>query len=464
MTSTPLRAWTYSRVSTTDQAIEGTSLVTQREQTSSYVNAKGWDLVEEIADEGVSGAKDTRPGLDRLMSACRAGQVDVVVVAKLDRFSRSLKHLVNAVGELDDLGVVFVSVSESIDSSTTTGRMLRSLLGTFAEFERDRITERMTGGLRSIANDNYWPGGPPPYGFDIVPADNGTKHKVLAINEHEAEVLRLATKMIINDGDTGYSVAAHLNSQGVTTRSGGEWRHSNLRHQLRRTDLTGTWTYNQGNQPIELRIPAILTQEEWDRLQTAIQGRPRPQRKNRLYPLSGRGPRQHLYCRCGASMTGVVRIEKGRAYYTCATGNLSFGVNRCPHQPRRYRAVELEQAVVDHVRGVITNPDQLRQLAEAYMASIDTNDARTHNGRGSRHVSRSCTGRRRDSSESSPAAPTRPSIRLWPRSRPKRLWLNCSWPNSTSRTGTAIGPPPSPNSSTTWPTMPKPNYKTRPTS
>ena len=120
-----MRAAIYARVSTADQATEGTSIDTQLDSCESYVNAMGWDLVDTFVDEGVSGAKDSRPGLDRLLAACRLGQVDVMVVSKLDRFSRSLRHLVNTFNELDQLGVAFVSVTESFDSSTSIGRMLR---------------------------------------------------------------------------------------------------------------------------------------------------------------------------------------------------------------------------------------------------------------------------------------------------------------------------------------------------
>lgn len=223
--------------------------------------------------------------------------------------------------------------------------MLRSLLGTFAEFERDRITERAVDGLRAVTARGYWPGGPAPYGYRIVPADDGTKHKVLAIDPSEAEILRTVMNLIVHEGHSTYSAATHLNELGIRTRRGALWRHPNLCHQLRRTHLTGTWTYNQGERPINVEIPALFSPSEWEQLQTAIKGRPRSQRKQRLYPLWGRGS-VHLRCQCGANFSGVTRKERQRrSYYTCSSAHHSFGEHRCPHLPRTYRAIPLEDAV-----------------------------------------------------------------------------------------------------------------------
>ena len=243
--------------------------------------------------------------------------------------------------------------------------MIRSILATFAEFERDRLTERTVEGLRAVATRGYWPGGPAPYGYQIVNAGDDTKHKTLAINPEETDVLQTVKDLMVNHGHTTYSAATYLNDHGIRTRRGSLWRHSNLRHQLRRPHLSGTWVYNQGGKPIEVQIPPIFTQEEWDQIQVAIKGRPRSQRKNRLYPLSGRG-RHHLYCQCGANFFGMVRVErKRRAYYTCSTANDSFGEERCPHLPRTHRAIPLEAAVWDEVCMVLTDPDHLIGLASA---------------------------------------------------------------------------------------------------
>ena len=204
-----MRAVTYCRVSTSHQAANGTSLDTQREQTRALIQSRGWRIVGEFVDDGVSGAAERRPGLDALWVECRTDNVDVVVVAKLDRYGRSIRQLVNAFDELDRLGVTFVSVSEAFDSSTPTGRLMRNQLSSFAEFERDRITERMIEGLVSTARDGFWPGGPPPFGYRIIDDPSGSKHKVLEIWPERAEVLRTAASLVLDEGLSVYK-ATHL--------------------------------------------------------------------------------------------------------------------------------------------------------------------------------------------------------------------------------------------------------------
>jgi DNA invertase Pin-like site-specific DNA recombinase len=139
-----LRALIYARVSTShhDQKPEA-----QIEELRRYCTARGWDISDEIVDHGYSGGTDQRPGLKRLMALVRARNVDVVVVTKLDRFARSLKHLVAALDEFSSLGVLFVSVGDQIDLTTASGRLMLHLLAAFAEFERGLIRERTLAGL-----------------------------------------------------------------------------------------------------------------------------------------------------------------------------------------------------------------------------------------------------------------------------------------------------------------------------
>src|ERR1700691_4221553 len=112
-----LRAAYYGRVPPAEQ-VEGTSLENQRRQCLNEIASRDWELVGEFVDEGVSGAKGSRPQLDRLMAACRRKEIQVVVVAKLDRFGRSLNHLTTALAELEKLGVVFCSVIDRFESNT----------------------------------------------------------------------------------------------------------------------------------------------------------------------------------------------------------------------------------------------------------------------------------------------------------------------------------------------------------
>jgi len=136
-----MRAAIYARVSTADQTCENQLIDLRR-----YCAARGWDATEYV-DTGVSGAKDRRPALDQLMGDARRRKVDTVVVWRLHRFGRNLRHLITAIEELNAAGVSFVSMGENIDTASPTGRLLLGVMGSFAEFERERIRERIHAGL-----------------------------------------------------------------------------------------------------------------------------------------------------------------------------------------------------------------------------------------------------------------------------------------------------------------------------
>jgi len=109
---------------------------------------RGWNVVAEFTDEGVSGSKDDRPALNTLMTRTRRGGIDVVAVWKFDRFARSVSHLLSALEEFKAHGVDFISLTESVDSSTAMGKMVFTMVAAIAEFERDLIRERVCAGIQ----------------------------------------------------------------------------------------------------------------------------------------------------------------------------------------------------------------------------------------------------------------------------------------------------------------------------
>jgi DNA invertase Pin-like site-specific DNA recombinase len=138
------RAALYMRVSTKGH---GQTTETQALALREYAGHRGFEIVEEYRDEGISGSKDSRPALDRLMKDARARKFDVVIVARFDRFARSVSHLLRALEEFSHLGIDFVSLSESIDTSTPMGKMIFTVLGAVAELERNLIKERVHMGI-----------------------------------------------------------------------------------------------------------------------------------------------------------------------------------------------------------------------------------------------------------------------------------------------------------------------------
>ena len=121
----------------------------QTRELREYCERRGWTVAGEYVDAGISGAKDRRPELDRLMADAHKRRFDVVAVWKFDRFARSVSHLLRALDTFRVLGIEFVSLSESLDTATPAGRMVFTVLGAVAELERSLIAERVRAGLRN---------------------------------------------------------------------------------------------------------------------------------------------------------------------------------------------------------------------------------------------------------------------------------------------------------------------------
>jgi DNA invertase Pin-like site-specific DNA recombinase len=143
--SAAMRVALYARVSTLNLQSPDLQLRELRE----HVERRGWKLEREYVDAGISGAKDRRPELDRLMADAHRRRFDVVAVWKFDRFARSVTHLLRALDTFRVLGIEFVSLSESLDTATPAGRMVFTVLGAVAELERSLIGERVRAGLRN---------------------------------------------------------------------------------------------------------------------------------------------------------------------------------------------------------------------------------------------------------------------------------------------------------------------------
>jgi DNA invertase Pin-like site-specific DNA recombinase len=141
-----MRAALYARVSTTGQ---GQDVGLQLEELRQVAAQRGWRIVSEYVDEGVSGSKTTRPGLDRMLADAQAGKLDLVAVWKLDRLGRSLQHILGVLDQFTAQGIAFVSLRDAgLDTTTPAGRLFTSIIGAFAEFERGLIQERVVAGVR----------------------------------------------------------------------------------------------------------------------------------------------------------------------------------------------------------------------------------------------------------------------------------------------------------------------------
>src|ERR1700728_3268632 len=141
-----MRAAVYARVSTSNH---GQDPAVQLREIAEYCQRRGWTVTAEYVDVGISGAKEKRPELDRLLADAHRRKFDAVIVWKFDRFARSVSHLLRALETFQALGIEFVSLTEGVDTSTPAGKMVFTVLGAVAELERSLIVERIKAGLRN---------------------------------------------------------------------------------------------------------------------------------------------------------------------------------------------------------------------------------------------------------------------------------------------------------------------------
>jgi DNA invertase Pin-like site-specific DNA recombinase len=183
-----MRVAIYARVST---ANNGQDPTLQTRELREYCEHRGWQLAGEYVDIGISGTKEKRPELDRLMADAHRRRFDAVIVWKFDRFARSVSHLLRALETFQALGVHFVSLSESLDTSTPAGKMVFTVLGAVAELERSLIVERVKAGLRNARAKGKRLGRP----RAIVDA-----RKVAALREQRLGWKKIATELGVGVG------------------------------------------------------------------------------------------------------------------------------------------------------------------------------------------------------------------------------------------------------------------------
>jgi site-specific DNA recombinase len=207
----------YARVSTDDQVKEGVSLDAQQAKLEAYAMIKDWTMVEVIRDEGISAKDLKRPGLERLLAMVKAGKIGAVIVYKLDRLTRSVSDLDKLIKLFERKGVVLVSLQESFDPTTATGRAMMGLIALFSQWEREVIGERTKEVMAYKRSRREYTGGDTPYGWHMS-ADG--LH--LEAYEPEQRVIREAIRL----KDAGYSlraIGARLERKGFLPRHGGHW-------------------------------------------------------------------------------------------------------------------------------------------------------------------------------------------------------------------------------------------------
>lgn len=328
----------YIRVSTDDQADKGNSLAEQRERLISYCRAMGWEQPIFFVDDGYSAKDMNRPAIQQLFNEVKQNKVRIILTTKLDRFSRNLLDLLQTIRFLQDHDCNYVSASENFDTSTAVGRMTLQLLGTFAEFERERISERVKENMLSLARNTNKALTKPCYGYDVVDAK-------YVINEDEAQFIRMMFELA-EQGHGYRKIAQILNERGSKTKKGKPWDQVSVKRIIQNDTVAGRLVYNKrqnrsGKTVIrdksewiikEDNHPAIITPERFDAVQEIMRSRAKAYRHadNETYLLTGIIKCGH----CGRSMKGSTaryrRGTKNYAYYRyiCSSYVLGYG---CKH-------------------------------------------------------------------------------------------------------------------------------------
>mgnify|MGYP000391824975 CR=1 FL=1 len=386
-------AW-YGRVSSLGQVDHGSSLQTQREKCEAVIKARGWKRGGEFVDEGLSGAKDDRPQWQALLAACRSGEVQAVVVASLDRMSRSASHAIRITDELHRLGVTLYVIRENIDLSTNAGKLTRTILAGVAEMERDLIRERSITGQRAKLARSGWPGGQPSYGWRL---EGKGKDARPVPDPAERDTLESMVKSALA-GRTSGEISRELNSQGVPTRTGADWSHTVVRRMLRNPALV-TGEHHWGHvgksgdryfktqadprtgkprhgDPVVIELPEPpLDQQTFDALQQVLDASPRAGQRQDNQQRQWLSTRVHGTC--GRHYLGVLVLERSGVrrpiYRPECKRRPKAGQPEC--DCRQIDVAKLDAAVWAEVVGVLGDRERLLKLAAEWTQSGTTSEA-----------------------------------------------------------------------------------------
>ena len=370
------RCAVYTRKSTSiglDQ--EFNSLDAQREACEQYIAARaheGWQLLPERYDDGgFTGANLERPAFQRLLADMEAGKVDVVVVYKVDRLSRSLLDFAKVMDRFNRSNTAFVSVTQNFSTADAMGRLTLNMLMSFAEFERSMIAERTRDKIVAARRKGLWTGGPVPLGYDVVV-------KRLVINELEAVVVRelfdlyeqhrsaLVVARLLDQA--GRTTKRHRAAKSGNLREGKRWTKDAVLRVLRNPVYAGLMPchgeLHEGEQT------AIIERERWQRAVDLLDGKTGPRRpgaRNPAYLLRG-----ILRCaRCGMAMTPASTRKKDGTeyrYYRCVTKDKK-GRGACTARP--LPAPAIEGFVVERLREATASGELAKEVRDKLAAKLE---------------------------------------------------------------------------------------------
>lgn len=369
--ATAVRCAIYTRKSTQEGLEqEFNTLDAQRESAEAYIasqKGEGWVcLPDRYDDGGFSGGNMERPALKRLMADIEAGRVDCVVVYKVDRMSRSLMDFARMMATFEQKNISFVSVTQQFNTTQSMGRLTLNILLSFAQFEREIISERTRDKIAAARRKGKWSGGRWILGYDVDPAT-----KKMIVNAEEAELVRDIFQMYL-DKRSLLEVSRDLNSRGLRTKlvrtskgktyGGREWDKAAVQKVLTNVLYRGLVRYKTETYPGEHE--AIVDDDLWNKVHELLRsnGRNGGMFAQAKHTVLLRGL---LHCApCGTAMGHTTTNKKGKRlyrYYVCYRAQKQ-GWDACPC--RSLPAEQIEGFVVDQIRRIGTDP-ALRSLTLA---------------------------------------------------------------------------------------------------
>jgi len=371
-----LRCAVYTRKSS-EEGLEQefNSLHAQREACEAYIasqRSEGWVLVRDQYDDGgISGGTLERPGLKRLLADIEDGLVDVVVVYKIDRLSRSLMDFSKLVEVFDRNSVTFVSVTQSFNTTTSMGRLTLNILLSFAQFEREVTGERIRDKIAASRRKGMWMGGVPPLGYVV-------KDRKLVENSEDAAHVRWVFARFIEIG-SGTELARELVERGVTTARGHRIDKKFVYRMLNNRVYIGEAVHKGTSYPGEHK--AIIDREAWGKVHAILTESPRKRAANTRAdtPALLKGL---LYGPDSAAFSPTHTRKGSRLYrYYVSQSVLKHGAGSCPIG--RVPAGEIEAAVIDQLRAVFRQPEivagtwKAARAQEGGITDVETRDALT---------------------------------------------------------------------------------------
>jgi DNA invertase Pin-like site-specific DNA recombinase len=365
-----LRCAVYTRKSS-EEGLEQefNSLHAQREAGLAYIasqKSEGWIALHDHYDDGgISGGTLERPALKRLLRDVEAGLVDVVVVYKIDRLSRSLTDFAKLVDVFERQNVTFVSVTQQFNTTTSMGRLTSNILLSFAQFERELAGERIRDKFAASRRKGIFMGGHPPLGYDIL-------DRQLVVNPAEAELVCLIFRRFLDLG-SALLLIRELNAQGHRTKSwttqagtfreGRPFDKGTLYKILRNHTYLGEAVHKGRSYPGEHE--PIIDHATWDRVHELLASNAR-RRGNEARARTPAPLRGLMRCtHCSTAMTPTHTRRRGRLYryYVCLRASRS-GHDTCP--VRSIAASEVEGLVLGQVRRLLASPELVaRTITEA---------------------------------------------------------------------------------------------------